>query len=155
MRTIFAEVLNRRPGSAADDDAFIALEHLSGVRSHLWMSKVVASSGPRFRVVGDKAVYTKYGLDGQEPALAAGALPGSEGFGEEPSERWGTVATEGGSRTVPTELGCYPRFYEEMAAALLGGAPVPVDPMESIAGLELMEAARVSAANGRVERITG
>jgi predicted dehydrogenase len=155
VRTVFAEVLHRRAGSVADDDAFVALEHLSGVRSHLWMSKVVASSGPRFRVVGDEAVYTKFGLDGQEPALAAGALPGSKGFGEEPSEQWGTIATEGGSRTVPTELGSYPRFYEGMAAALLAGAPVPVDPLESIAGLELIEAARASATNGRVERIAG
>ncbi len=121
----------------------------------MWMSKVVASSGPRFRVVGDEAVYTKYGLDGQEPALAAGATPGSKAFGEEPPEEWGTLATEDGSRTVPTEVGCYQRFYEGMAAALLRGATVPVDPMESIAGLELIEAARASAANGRVERIAG
>jgi len=155
VRSVFAEVLDRRPGAATDDDAFVALEHLSGVRSHLWMSKVVASSGPRFRVVGDGAVYTKYGLDGQEPALAAGALPGSEGFGQEPAERWGTVATEDGSRAVPTEHGCYARFYEGMAAALLGGAQVPVDPLESIAGLEIIEAARSSAKHGRVERLAG
>ena len=42
----------RRPG---DDDAFVALEHDSGVRSHLWASSVArGSAGPRLRVLGQR-----------------------------------------------------------------------------------------------------
>jgi len=36
----------------ADDDAFVALVHPGGVRSHLWMSLVAGALGPRFRVLG-------------------------------------------------------------------------------------------------------
>src|SRR6185295_17647835 len=127
---------------AADDDAFVGLTHASGTRSHLWMSKAAAQRGPRFRVLGQGAAFTKYGLDGQEPAMAAGGVPGAVGWGEEPPERWGAIGEDGATRPVATEAGCYPRFYAAVAAALHGSAPPPVDPEDAIAGLEIIEAAR-------------
>src|SRR5690242_5601957 len=39
---VYGEV-DRRRGGPADDDAFLALEHASGVRSHLWMSSVAGA----------------------------------------------------------------------------------------------------------------
>lgn len=58
-----------------DDDTYVAMEHASGVRSRLWMNR----TGPRFRVLGSGSTYTQWGLDGAQPALAAGVLPeGSE-----------------------------------------------------------------------------
>jgi predicted dehydrogenase len=49
---VYAELDRRRPGVQVDDDAFVALTHASGVRSHLWMSAVAAQLGPRLRVLG-------------------------------------------------------------------------------------------------------
>ena len=35
-RSVYAEVRTLRPGAEVDDDFFLALEHESGARSHLW-----------------------------------------------------------------------------------------------------------------------
>jgi scyllo-inositol 2-dehydrogenase (NADP+) len=153
VRTVHAELDRRRPGVVVDDDAFVALAHVSGTRSHLWMSKVAAQRGPRFRVLGERAAFTKHGLDGQEPAMAAGGVPGSPGWGDEPPERWGLVGEDGATRPIPTEAGCYLRFYEAVAAAVRSGAPVPVDPEDAVAALEIIEAARASAERGQIVQL--
>ncbi len=150
VHTVYAELDRRRPGAAVDDDVFVALAHASGTRSHLWMSKVAAQRGPRFRVLGERAAFTKYGLDGQEPAMAAGGVPGSPGWGEEPPERWGLVGEEGTPRPVATEAGRYLQFYEAVAAAVRAGAPAPVDPEDAAAALDVIEAARSSAERGQL-----
>jgi predicted dehydrogenase len=153
VRTVYAELDHRRPGVVVDDDAFVALTHVSGTRSHLWMSKVAAQRGPRFRVLGERAAFTKHGHDGQEPAMAAGGVPGCAGWGEDPPERWGLVGEDGATRSVPTEAGSYPRFYEAVAAAVGRAAPVPVDPADAVAVLDLIEAARASAERGEVVQL--
>jgi len=150
VRTVYAELDRRRPDVVIDDDVFVALTHRSGTRSHLWMSKVTAQRAPRFRVLGGRAAFTKYGLDGQEPAMATGAIPGSPGFGEDPPDRWGLLGEDGSARPLPTEPGAYLTFYEAVAAAIRHGTPMPVDPDDAIAGLEIIEAARRSAERGEV-----
>ena len=150
VREVYAEVERRRPGVEADDDAFVALGHASGVRSHLWMSAAAADSGPRFRVLGGRAAYVKHGMDVQEAALRAGARPGDPGFGEEPAELWGRVGADAEWTRVPTERGAYAACYAAVAAALRDGAPPPVDPADSVAGLEIIEAARRSSAERAV-----
>ncbi|MEV4196191.1 Gfo/Idh/MocA family protein, partial [Streptomyces toxytricini] len=74
---VYAETDVRRPGAEADDDTFIAITHASGVRSHLYVSATAAQLGPRFRVLGSRAGFVKYGLDPQEAALREGHRPGS------------------------------------------------------------------------------
>ena len=101
--------------------------------------------GPRFRVLGDRASYTKNGLDGQEPALAAGARPGDPGWGEEPDERWGVLGAGEDRRAIRTEPGAYEDFYAGVAAALRDGLPMPVDPEDAVATLEIIEAVRDAA----------
>ena len=113
------------------------------------MNALAAQFGPRMRVLGDRAGYTKYGLDGQEAALHAGQRPGDDGWGEDPPAQWGTVGTEGDLREIRTEPGRYEAFYAGLVAALQEGAPLPVDPAESVAVLEILEAARRSAARAR------
>jgi predicted dehydrogenase len=150
VRAVYGELDHRRPGAAIDDDAFVALHHASGARSHLWMSKLAAQRAPRFRVLGAGAAFVKYGLDGQESAMSAGGVPGSAGWGEEPPERWGQLGEDGATRPVATVAGCYQRFYADVAAAVRSGAPVPVDPADAVAGLDIIEAARASAERGAV-----
>lgn len=142
-----AELTRVRAGVAADDDAFVALQHDSGVVSHLWMSAVAPTPGPRFHVVGTAAAYTSWGLDGQEPALIAGARPGDDGFGATSPDRWGVVAAGGLAERIPTLRGDYGRFAAGLAAAISHGAPVPVDPADAVAGLRLIAAARATASD--------
>jgi scyllo-inositol 2-dehydrogenase (NADP+) len=142
---VYGELDRRRPGMRVDDDAFVALTHASGVRSHLWMSLVAALPGPRLRVLGDRAIYVKHGLDGQEEALRSGRRPEEPGWGEEPPDRWGLLGTGERTRPVRTEPGAYQRFYEGLVAALRDQAPPPVDPTEVVAALRVLDAARRSA----------
>src|SRR5204863_7130757 len=83
VTSVYAEPDRRRPTVEVDDDVFISLTHASGVRSHLWASSVAAQSGPRFRVLGSEAGYTKYGMDVQEEALKSGVKPNVEDWGVE------------------------------------------------------------------------
>ena len=110
------------------------------------MSAVVAQPGPRFRVVGSAAAYTKWGLDVQEAALRAGVRPGGPDWGTEPAESWGTLGVDGDLQRVPTERGDYGGFYAAFARAIREGAPAPVDPNDAAATLDIIEAARAKAA---------
>ncbi|HEX8133441.1 MAG TPA: Gfo/Idh/MocA family oxidoreductase, partial [Actinomycetes bacterium] len=75
----------------------------------------------------------------------SGRRPDEPGWGEEPPDRWGLLGTQGNARKVRTEPGAYQRFYQGLVAALQGGAPPPVDPVEVVAALRVLDAARRSA----------
>ncbi|NJQ01879.1 Gfo/Idh/MocA family protein [Streptomyces zingiberis] len=163
---VYAESVVRRAAAEVDDDTFIAVTHANGVHSHLWMSSTAAQLGPRFRVLGSSAGYVKYGLDPQEQALRDGLRPGSGpsgapgapgepgAWGTEPESLWGRLGAgesplTGGGRPVPTLPGDYPAYYAAVAAALRAGGPPPVTALEAAAALDVLEAARLSAREGR------
>jgi predicted dehydrogenase len=138
---IHAETDVIRPGGVSDDEAFVSLRHMSGVRSHLTLSRVAAQSGPRFRMLGSEAAYVVHGLDRQEPDLKAGIAPTDEGYGIEDTSAWGLFGIDGSDaplEAVPSERGNYPAFYAGVAACLRDGAPVPVDPRESLEVMRLI-----------------
>jgi predicted dehydrogenase len=54
---------------------------------------------------------------------------------------------QGSIETLP---GDYGSFYAGLVAALRGGTPLPVDPRDALQTLEVIEAARRSAAEGRI-----
>ncbi|TDP32430.1 Gfo/Idh/MocA family protein [Nocardia ignorata] len=140
---VYAELDQRRPDVQADDDAFIALTHASGVRSHLWMSAVAPQLGPRMRVLGSTNAYTVSGLDPQEDDLRAGRRPDDGNpWGTVTPDKWGTFGAGGDLKTIPTLPGDYPAFYAQMAAALLDDAPVPVEPHDAVETLRILEYAR-------------
>ena len=147
---VYAELDNRRAGTEVDDDAFVALTHSSGVRSHLWMSALVADPGPRLRVLGTKGSYIKRGMDVQEGGLREGLRPDNSDWGNEPEDRWGMLADGSTSKRVRTETGGYQQFYAELETAIRTAGPAPVNIEDAIAGLEVIEAARTSAAEKRV-----
>ncbi|MFJ8104331.1 Gfo/Idh/MocA family oxidoreductase [Streptomyces sp. NPDC096132] len=154
--SVYAETDVRRPGAETDDDTFIALTHASGVRSHLYVSATTAQLGPRFRVLGSKAGYVKYGLDPQEADLRDGKRPGpTADWGTEPEELWGRLGSgespmTGGGVPVRTLPGDYPAYYAAVAKALIDGGPNPVTAVEAAAALDVLEAARRSARDGVV-----
>ncbi len=147
---VYAELDRRRAGVQVDDDSFVALTHSNGVRSHLFMSAVAAQAGARFRILGSRGAYVKWGMDPQEAKLRDGQSPDTPGFGDDPRVHWGMLGAGEEFTPVPTETGAYRRFYEGVVDALRGVAPPPVSPHEAIAALAVIEAARRSAAEHRV-----
>lgn len=135
--------LRRVRGGGNDDHARIAIEHANGVESRLLMSRVSRGLGPRFRVLGTRGSFTTYGLDGQEPALAAGMAPGDDRYGVTPESDYGWLEVEGPSgvvaRRVPMERGDYPEFYRRAALAIRDGGELPVSLEEATAVVAILE----------------
>jgi scyllo-inositol 2-dehydrogenase (NADP+) len=148
--SVYAEVRELRAGARVDDDFFLALEHESGARSHLWGTMMAAQLGPRFRALGSRSAYVKWGLDVQEDALRDGARPRDPGFGEEPRDAWGRLGTDDASEPVPTEPGRYVEFYEQVGEAIRAGVSPPVSLEAGIATLRIIEAARRSSEESTV-----
>ena len=147
---VYAELDRRRPGIQVDDDVFVALTHASGVRSHLFISAVAAIPGPRLRMLGSRAAYVKYGADPQEAALRRSGMLHQSGWAEDARDAFGQLGAGAEVESIPTDAGGYQRFYEGVVAAIRGDGPPPVNPADAVAGLEIIEAARRSASEGRV-----
>ncbi|NYE95761.1 putative dehydrogenase [Psychromicrobium silvestre] len=143
---VYGELDARRRQEPSDDDVFLALRHSSGVRSHLSMNVSVAQFAPRLRVLGSEAGYLKELGDLQEAQILAGVLPGQPGYGVDPEANWGRLGREGNNRLVPTERGDFPSFYRLLAESLNDGTPPPVDPVDAVAALRIIE--EVRAQNG-------
>jgi predicted dehydrogenase len=86
--------------------------------------------------------------------VVAGRSPASEAWGVEPRERWGELRRGDASEPVPSERGRWDAYYPAFAAAVRGGGAVPVDPWDAVAALEVLDAARLSAARGAVVEVT-
>jgi len=147
----FAELKVRRQHEKVDDDVFLVLNHASGVVSHLTMNMLCAQQGPRYRILGTAGAFTKHGIDPQEPYIVAGGSPLDEDFGVEAPEWAGALGRDGHLEALPTERGAYPEFYRILAAKIKdGGAtsalPVPVDPVDAVETLKIIEKARELAA---------
>ena len=152
---VYAEIAKRRPNSV-EDDAFIALTHRTGATSHLWVSAVAALQGPRVRVLGTAGAYVQPHLDAQEEALRSGMAAGTSGWGREPVENWGLLATRDQTQTIEPVAGNWPAYYAGVAAALRGitGAN-PVTAESALAVLEVLDATRASARAGQVVTMPG
>jgi predicted dehydrogenase len=151
---VYAEVDARR-GGPADDDAFIALRHATGVISHLRMSAMTAAPGPRLRVLGTEAAFVIRDLDSQEDQLRAGKRPDTDpDWGLEPEVDWGRLVSGEDSAPVRSERGDWPRFYALLVGALRDGGPPPVDPRDAVATLRILDHARRSAEDGAVVTLT-
>jgi scyllo-inositol 2-dehydrogenase (NADP+) len=139
---VYAEVDSRR-GALGDDDAFLALRHASGTLSHLHVSAVMPSPGPRLRVEGTAGGFLVTALDPQEEALRAGARPDRVAAWGAPRE-WERGRLVAGERSVPViaQPGDWPRFYALLRDAVLNGGPPPVDPRDAVETLRVLETAR-------------
>lgn len=145
--TISADIRAQRPGAEVDDYFDLTL-HYGTCPVCIRCSTLVAQPRPRFAVHGTGGSYVKHGLDPQEIALKAGEDPLQKEFGRDVQN--GTLtAPDGTTLTVATERGRYLSFYEGVAAAILDGAKVPVDPRDARNGLLLIDLARRAAELGQ------
>lgn len=147
--TITGDTAFQRAGTLVDDYFELTL-HYGVRRVILSASTLIGAPRPRFALHGTKASFVKYGMDPQEDWMRGGRRPGGEGYGIEPAAAHGTlIAPDGQRETVTSARGDWPTFYREVAAAILDGAPPPVDPADAVMGLRIIESARRSARDGR------
>ena len=142
------------------EDAFDL--HLSYPHLTVWLrsTTLAAEPAPRFLLHGTAGSFRKYGVDPQEPALAAGAIVPPQGEGNwlpEPEAAWGELFTaadlnrpaELARRRIPTEPGDYRFFYANVRDAIRGVAELAVMPEAGRDVLRIVEAARASSATRR------
>lgn len=134
-----------------DSGFFITMEHEDGAHSHVSSSKLNRLSSRELRVHGERGSYRSDYSDVQIDALRTGLQPaGRRGeWGYEHESRWGVLATDADSRGVPSLQGDYAAYYDAFALAVQSGGPGPVPTLEGIAVLEVLDAARISAAEHR------
>jgi predicted dehydrogenase len=157
VRSVYAELHVRPEGDGFDDHFSTALHHDSGVTSHL-VGGLTLQGEPRsrFRVVGTAAACVIEDDDGQTDRLLSGRTPATEGesWGTVPESRWGRLFRGGAATPVPSRAGSWSAFYAGFARAVRGGRP-PVDPWDAVAALEVLDAARRSAATRQVVALEG
>lgn len=148
-KKVYAHARVVRTGGQVPDNFDMKL-YYDGLDVNLRCSYLAREAGPRFLLHGTGGSYIKYGIDPQEAALKAGALPQGADWGKEPEQEWGYLNTdreglhyEGSIETLP---GNYMAYYDNIADALAQGAELAVKPEESMDGLHLIEAARESIA---------
>jgi predicted dehydrogenase len=141
---ITADLAMLRQGAVATD-YFRVLLHYGKLRVVLTGNALAPADDLRFRVRGSRAGFVKYGLDAQEPFLAAGGKPSDSAFGIDP--RPGHLILAGGKENAVESLrGDYRAYYRGIRDTLLGVAPLPVTAGEALTVMELLEAAAESAA---------
>lgn len=144
---ISADILAQRPGALVDD-YFDVTFHYGSRRICLRSSSVVAAARPRFSIHGTSGSFVKHGLDPQEAQLRAGMDPRNEEFGFD-SGGGDLVHPNGRTEQVPTQRGNYLAFYDAVAAAIVDGAPVPVNVEDARDGLALINLARRASELGQ------
>ncbi|SDP31830.1 Predicted dehydrogenase [Nakamurella panacisegetis] len=152
---LHAQLRAIRPGSGAEDEVELHLEHAGGVFSTIAAGMASAAEGPRLQVNGDRGGYLVDGFDVQEAQLKSGASPRTLGdaWGVEPPSGFGRLTTADGTVVVPSERGRWDWFYPAAAAAVRGEGPVPVDPNDAVATARIIDQARISAAEHRVVEV--
>ena len=148
VTSVYAELAART--MPAEDEVFLSLQHAGGVRSHLGMTSVAGAPGPRTRVLAERGAYVVTEFEdeaaGFAPSgVAAASLSGHTG--------WLVAGTQ--VHPVPTTPGGHHQIYPAVFAALrlppdLRQAAMPVQPDDVVAVLQVLDAARVSAREGRV-----
>lgn len=120
-----------------------------GLRFTIETGAISAIQRPRWYIRGSEGAYLQYGRDAQEAALNRGEL-GPRIMDPENTPR--VVRSEGGSlRDVPLEQvpGNYLDYYENVAAAIRGEAPLAVQPENVLLSIRLIDAAFRSAKLGQ------
>jgi len=145
--TVYAEVAART--TVAEDDAFLACRHASGVVSHLGATSVSAAPGPRVRILGRRGAFllNQFEDDGADiyPDLAH-ADAGQCGWIYAGEQR--TPVTRPSAGQVD--------FYRQVTRALATQDPqaaMPVDPYDAVHTLAVIDTARTSAAHGTGEQV--
>lgn len=144
------------PEGPTDAGFSLTLRHANGVHSQLSASKLNRLEVRELRAYGKQGSYVSSSRDVQAQSIFAGIRPADDlaAWGYEDEVSWGRLRlrSEQGEEiceVVPSEQGRYHDYYEAFARAVRNGTAAPVSPEEAIQTLEVLDAARLSATQGR------
>lgn len=145
VQSVYAEIAAHT--TRAEDDAFLACRHTSGVVSHLGATSLAGAPGPRIRVLGNRGAFVlnEFADDADDvyPDLA------------NPDEHHCGWVYAGAQRdAAPRAATTQADFYRAVAGALALPDPqpaMPVDPRDAVHVLAVIDAARASAGHQMVE----
>jgi predicted dehydrogenase len=140
-----ASIATQRPGAMTDDWAHVVLSY-GERRVILQASMLVAGGVDRFTVHGTAGSMTKRCADRQETQLLGGMRPGDAGWGEDLDPL--VIHAADGQREQRALPGDQRRYYFGIAAAVRGTAKNPVEPVEALAVMAVVESAILSAKSG-------
>jgi predicted dehydrogenase len=148
--SIGAEVFREREGDGANDSFTIRLHYLTGFTVTLGANCLSSLARPRVHLRGTRGNYWKWGLDSQEETLNNITKITDPDWGKEPEEKWGTLSidVEGKieTRKVPSAVGDYRRYYEQVRDVLTGTSDVPpATPAEAWRTARVLEWAKQSS----------
>ena len=139
-----------RDGQRVDAGFMIGMHHRSGVHSTVSSSKLNRLQEHELIVYGSGGSYTSQMSDVQTIATLSGRHPLTDPeWGIEAEERWGTLHTLDGARRVPSAKGDYADYYRALHASIAYGEPLLVTPEQAVHTVEVLDAARRSALEGR------
>lgn len=149
---VSAEVLRERDGGGTNDSFTVRLRY-EGLSVTLSANCLASPGRPRYLLRGTRGNYWKWGLDPQEAALNQLSRIPEGPWGQEPAASWGTlnVDVDGGMviRPVTPTPGDYRIYYAGVRDAILGTAPLPVEPVDAWRTARILEWAAESAEKRR------
>ena len=158
VQTVDAQMDTADLSEGPTDVSFtITLRHTSGAHSHVSACKRSFIDARELCALGDLGSYVSKTIDIQAQDIFAGKRPVDDlaGWGYEPKENWGILATKNGRKVIPSEQGRYHDYYEAFAEAVKTGGEPPVTAKVGARTLAVLDAARQSALEGRSVTLKG
>jgi len=152
--SIGAEVRRERDSDGSNDAITIRLHYMTGLSVTLGANCLSSLARPRFHLRGVRGNFLKWGLDPQEEALNGITRIADPNWGQEPSDRWGTLSVDVDgnltTRPEPSATGDYRLFYAGVRDAMLGNATArPVTAAQAWRVVRTLEFAKQSSTERR------
>jgi scyllo-inositol 2-dehydrogenase (NADP+) len=148
----------QRDGSQTVDAFRISLDYGAPWQG-LWvdLEAGMVARAPQFHwsLQGTGGAFVKSGFDTQESQLQKGLVPGTEGFGDEPTEQSGILYPASGEpERLVSPPGRYADFYTDVAEVLTHGTAPRFPAEDGLRVVRLLELCRQSAAEARTVAVT-
>jgi predicted dehydrogenase len=145
---VFADFASQKDGGQAVDYCHVLLRY-PRLRVILHACQLAPVNDLRFVVHGTGGSFVKHGLDPQEAALAAGQIPGGEGWGVDPRPGRPVPRRRDPGSDFESLPGDYLAFYAALRDALNGVGENPSNPADALATMTVMDLAMRSAESRR------
>jgi|TARA_B110000116_G_scaffold271662_1_gene293095 scyllo-inositol 2-dehydrogenase (NADP+) len=153
---IFADIRCQRVGATASDYFILRFDYnnpLGDFCAEMRASMVAQAPSPHYIIHGHNGSYVKNSSDIQERLLQTGVKPLTAQWCAESQVDWGKLYQAGDVTSCVSVNGRYTDFYDNIAAVLLRGESLIVDPEQAFEVIELLEIAQHSAAQGCVIKL--